>query len=262
MTAARPITEDDLQAFIDNALDARRHTEVEAWLTAHRDVAERVAADIEVRDTLRAALQPIVEEPVPVELNLLRLRERRKKPSFDWRAAHWQAATAILLLVAGGAGGWGLRDVQNPSRAGIAALASEASDSYAVYAGDVGRPVEISAANAPQLVQWASNRLQRPVSIPDLSASGFEFIGGRLVPTPHGPAVLYLFTDVDGKRLALLSRNMQIEKEAPMRLDNKGGVASASWAADGFGYSLVGPLDETALHPIANAVRAQFDHTA
>lgn len=262
MTGARPITEDDLQAFIDNALDARRHAEVEAWLAAHRDVAERVASDIQMRDTLRAALQPIVEEPLPLELNLLRLRERRKKPSFDWRAAHWQAAAAILLLVAGGAGGWGLRDVQDPPRAGIAALASEASDSYAVYAGDAGRPVEIPAANAPQLVQWASNRLQRPVSIPDLSASGFEFIGGRLVPTPHGPAVLYMFDNGEGTRLALLARNMKVDKEAPMRRENRGDLASLSWAKDGLGYSLVGPLDETALHPIANAARAQFDHTA
>lgn len=262
MTAARPITEDDLQAFIDNALDARRHTEVEAWLAAHRDVAERVAADIQVRDTLRAALQPIVEEPVPAELNLLRLRERQKMPFFNWRAAHWHAAAGILLLVAGGAGGWGLRDMQNPPRAGIAALASEASDSYTVYAGDAGRPVEIPAANAPQLVKWASNRLQRPVSIPDISASGFEFIGGRLVPTPHGPAVLYIFDNGEGTRLALLSRNMKVDKEAPMLLENRGDLASVSWAEDGLGYSLVGPLDEAVLHPIANAARAQFNHTA
>ncbi|MBB6425725.1 anti-sigma factor [Sphingopyxis sp. JAI128] len=259
MTAARPITEDDLQAFIDNALDARRHTEVEAWLAAHPGVAERVAADIRVRDTLRAALQPIVEEPVPAELNVLRQWERRNRSSYDRRSGPWHVAAAILLLIAGGAGGWGLRDAQYPPRAGIAALASEASDSYAVYAGDLGRPVEIPAADAPQLVKWASNRLQRPVSIPDLSASGFEFIGGRLVPTPHGPAVLYIFDNGEGTRLALLSRNMKIDKEAPMRLENRGDLALVSWAKDGLGYSLVGPLDEAVLHPIADAARAQFD---
>jgi anti-sigma factor RsiW len=262
MTTARPITEDDLQAFIDNVLDARRKSEVEAWLANHRDVAERVAADIRMRDALRAALQPIVEEPIPAELNVQRLFERRRRLASGWRGARWQAAAAILLLMTGGAGGWGLRDAQEPPSAGIAALASEASDSYSVYAADMGRPVEILAANAPQLVEWASSRLQRRVAIPDLSTSGFEFIGGRLVPTPHGPAVLFIFDNGEGERLALLSRNMKVDKDAPMRLDNRGDVASISWAVDGLGYSLVGSLDEAVLHPIADAARAQLGYIA
>jgi len=261
VTTARPITEDDLQAFVDKALDARRQSEVEAWLSQHREVADRLAADIRIRESLRAALQPIAEEALPPELNLQRIVERRRQPIQGWRRIHSQAAAAILLLVAGGAGGWGLRDAQEPPRAGIAALASEAGDSYSVYAADT-RPVEIFADNAPQLVEWASSRLQRRVSIPDLSASGFEFIGGRLVPTPHGPAVLYMFDDGDGTRLALLSRRMKVEQDAPMRLEDIGDLASVSWAVKGIGYSLVGPLDKAILHPIADTARAQLNTAA
>ena len=261
MTTARPINEDDLQAFVDGALDARRHAEVEAWLVRHPDIAERVATDIARRGALRATLWPIVEEPLPASLNLSRLVEQHRRPPARAWVGGWQAATAALLLIVGGAGGWSLRGAQTP-QAGIGALAREANDSYAVYASDTGHPVEMAAADAPRFVQWASDRLQRPVAIPDLSAAGYDFIGGRVVPTPHGPAVLYMFDNGRGTRLALLSRIMKVDRNAPMRLEEGGTVSSVSWADDGLGFSLVGPMDEAALHPIAERVRAQVDPVA
>ncbi|PCD02963.1 hypothetical protein COC42_00540 [Sphingomonas spermidinifaciens] len=258
MSGGRPITEDDLQGYIDDAIDSRRRGEVEAYLAIHPEVAERVAIDRALRDSLRDALAPIADEPVPAELNLSRLVDRHRRPRRDWRGGPWQVAAALMLMVLGGAGGWGLRSVQEAPHAGIAALAQEAADSYAVYAPDTGRPVEIKAADAPQLVRWASRRLERPVSIPDLSGAGYSFIGGRVVPTPHGPAVLYMFDDGKGTRLTMLARNMAIDRDSPMKLESTGQVTSVSWSRDGLGFSLVGPLDRARLHPIADVARAQF----
>lgn len=261
MTTARPINEDDLQAFVDGMLDARRHAEVEVWLESHPGLAERVAADGALRDALRAELQPIADEPLPAALNLSRLVERDRRPVARRWGAAWRVAVAVLLLIAGGTGGWSLRGAQAP-QAGIGALAREANDSYAVYAGDTGHPVEMVAADAPRFVQWASDRLRRPVAIPDLSAVGYDFIGGRVVPTPHGPAVLYMFDNGRGTRVALLSRIMKVDRDAPMRLEESGTISSVSWADDGLGFSLVGPMDEAVLHPIAERVRAQVDPVA
>lgn len=259
MSGGRPITEDDLQGYLDDAIDSRRRAEVEAYLAGHPEVAERIAIDRALRGTLRDALGPIADEPVPAELNLSRLVDRHQRPRQNWRSSPWQAAAALLLMVMGGVGGWGLRSAQEPPRAGIAALAQEATDSYVVYAPDMGRPVEIKAADAPQLIKWASRRLERPVSIPDLSGAGYSFIGGRVVPTPHGPAVLYMFDNGKGTRLTLLSRNMAIDRDTPMKPGNAGRVTSVSWSRDGLGFSLVGPLDEAELHPIADVARAQFN---
>jgi len=261
MNGGRPITEDDLQGFVDDMLDRRRRGEVQAYLSDHPEVAARVAMDLEMRDALRSALLPIADEPVPADLSLARMIERHGRPRRDWARGALQTAAALLLVVAGGAGGWGLRLAQETPRAGIAALAQEAADSYAVYAPDLGRPVEIKAADAPQFIKWASRRLERDVSIPDLSGSGFSFIGGRVVPTPHGPAVLYMFDNGKGTRLTLLSRNMAIDRDSPMKLGNAGGVTSVSWSRDGLGFSLVGPLDEAELHPIADVAKAQFSRT-
>lgn len=246
----RPITEDDLQTYVDGALDAFRRSEVEAFLAENPQHAERIATDMEHRQALRDALAPIAREPLPARFNLARLAAERRRPRF----AVWQSvAAAAVLLMIGGFGGWSLRSPP----AGIASLAQEAAESYAVFAPDLGRPVEIKADEQAQLVRWASRRLDRAVKVPDLSAAGFAFLGGRVVATPHGPAVLYMYDNDSGVRLVMLARNMAIDKEVPMAADEKGAVTTISWSSDGLGYSLVGPLNRTHLHSVADAARAQ-----
>lgn len=253
----RPITDDDLQAYVDNALDPERRAAVEAFLAANPAIEERVATDVRHRHALREALAPIASEPLPARLNLSRLAEERRRP----RLAGWSAtAAAMALMLTGGAGGWTLRLASEQPRAGIGALAQEAAESYAVFAPDLGRPVEIKAADEAQLVRWASRRLDRAVKVPNLSAAGYAFLGGRVVATPHGPAALYMYDNGSGTRLVMLTRNMAIDKNAPMATDDKGQVATVSWASDGLGYSLVGPLDPQRLHSIADQARVQFGH--
>ncbi|PZU15645.1 MAG: hypothetical protein DI591_09410 [Citromicrobium sp.] len=250
----RPISEDDLTAYLDRALDPRRLAEVEAFLAANPAVRGRLDMDLRHRDALRQALAPVMSEPVPSQLSVARMIEEKRAPArTQWRAA----AAAVLLLVSGGAGGWLLHDSSSRPTAGIASLAAEATDSYTVFAADRGRPIEIGARDSRQLVNWASERLERPVAIPDLSAAGFTFIGGRLVATPHGPAALYMFDDGSGTRIVMLSRNMAIDKDAPMRIDSERGLNAASWSRDGLGYSVVGPLASDHLDDIAEVARQQ-----
>ncbi len=257
----RPLSEDDLQAFVDKALDGQRMADVAAYLNEHPEVGQRITAYAQQKAMLRQALAPIAEEPVPPELNLARLMEKRSA----LRARRWAenylrpVAAAALMLMIGGAGGWMIRGTSEPPKAGIASLAQEAVDSYAVYAPDLGRPVELKAAEQSQLITWASRRLDRPVAVPDLSASGFAFLGGRVVATPHGPAVLYMFDNGRGVRLIMLMRNMAIDKNTPMTGQEKGAVAAVSWSHNGLGYSLVGPLTPALLHPIADRAKQQVE---
>lgn len=250
-----PISEDDLQAHIDGRLEARRTAEVDAWLRDHPQQAQRVGALSRERDALRAALLPIAEEPIPPQLNVAHLVSGRRPV----RKGLWQAAAAAVLVIASGAGGWSLRGAADGPRTGISALAQEAAASYAVYAPDQGRPVEIDASDRGQLVAWGSRRLARPVRVPDLSAAGFRLLGGRVVVTPHGPAVLTMFEDNRGTRLVMLARNMATDKNVPMRDQARDGIGSVSWSRDGLGYSLVGPLAPGLLHPIADRAKLQFE---
>lgn len=253
---SRPITEDDLHGYVDQVLAPERRAEVEAYLAGHPEVARRVAGYAAQRDGLRQALGPVADEPVPHQLSLARMIEARRSPA--WYRPWFAAAVAMLLLAIGGAGGWAWRGLAEPPRAGIAALAREGAENYAVYASDRTRAVELWADDRAQLVGWLSDRLQRPVSVPDLSQSGYRFMGGRLVATPHGPAGLLMYDDDRGTRLAMLVRPMDIEGDTPMSEHSRGDVSGLAWADQGLGYTLVGDRPADVLHPLADEARRQI----
>jgi anti-sigma factor RsiW len=250
MTDRRPVTEDDLHAHVDGALDPRRRKEIEDYLETHPEIAARVQGYAQQRADLRAALAPIAEAPIPPELNVARMIDARRRRQAGW----WRAVAAVLLVCFGAVGGWSLHGSESR---GIRALAQEAADSYAVYAPDHRRPVELRAADGAELVDWAAERLRHAVAVPDLSASGYRFVGGRVVPTGHGPAVLFMYDNDHGTRLVMLSRRMEIEGTARMTPHSQSGVDGFTWADDGVGYSLVGPLPSATLHPIADEIRRQ-----
>jgi anti-sigma factor RsiW len=260
MTSERPITEDDLQAFVDGTLDVARHAEVTAYLHAHPDTACRIEAMAGQRHALRALYAPVAAGPVPLELSLERMLLERRRPRAGLPV--WAAAVAALALLAlGGGGGWLARGALLASPNGVAALAREAAYSYAVFGTGRIRPVEIAAGNRDMLIRWLSRRLQHPVSAPDLSASGFRLLGGRLVATPHGPAALFMY-DNGGLRIAMMVRPMSVPGAEPMMAHSQGAVNGFSWADNGIGYSVVGPDSPALLHPLANEVRRQMKKSA
>ncbi|MCR0983793.1 anti-sigma factor family protein [Roseomonas populi] len=251
----RPITEDDLHALVDGLLDSSRQAEVDAYLAEQPAVAARVDAYRRQRAALREALAPVAAEPVPPELNLARLIEARRRPG----RVPWQMAAAVVLALGlGGSGGWWLHGRMSPAPAGIAALAQQAAESYAAFVPDRERPVELHAADSATLVRWASTRLGRQVKVPDLSGQGYRLMGGRLVPTTQGAAVMFMFDDDRGSRLVLLTRPMAVDRDTPMAHRDDGTVQAFTWATEGNGYSLVGSLPPATLHPIADEVRQQM----
>lgn len=255
----RPISEDDLQAFVDEALDPARRLEVSAYLVAHPEAAARIGAWREERKLLREALAPIAEEPLPPELDLRRMAARAKRPpsaGLRRTAAFATAAAALVLL--GGWGGWTLRGLERASMAGLMALGRDAAASYAVYAPDQIRPLELRAEDRGGLAVWAAEGPGGPVAIPDLSASGYRFLGGRALTTVHGPAALLMYDGAAGNRLVMLARSMPDSEATSMRPLLLGEVGGFIWSEGGFGYSLVGEGPPEALHPLANEARRQI----
>jgi anti-sigma factor RsiW len=251
----RPITEEDLHAYVDRALEPERQAEVAAYLDNHPDVAKRIGAFSDQRDLLRAALAPIAEEPLPSRLTLSRIidsRRRRRSPA-------WLAAAAVVLLSIGSLGGWLVRGEMQVPPTGMAALAQEAAYTYDVYASDHVRPVELRSPDTAQLVQWVSERFHQPVKTPDLKASGYRLMGGRLVATPNGAAAMFMYDNDHGSRLVVFMRPMRTDRSVPMRPQTAGDVAGFSWIDKGMGYSLVGKAETEKLRPIAYEVRRQAD---
>lgn len=258
MSSGRPVTEEELHSYVDAELDSARRAEVDEYLKHHPDVAQRVRVYVQQREGLRAAFAPVAEEPIPPELSLARLIEERRHPSrsVPWRAA----AAAVLVFGLGGAGGWTIHGMSNKPASGITALAQEAAFNYSVYGPDRVHPVEFTAADRGQLVDWISSRLNTSITVPDLSSSGYRFMGGRLVATSDGPAGLLMYDNDHGIRLVMFIRPMKIDKNTTkMSQSGNGSVTGFSWASNGIGYSVVGGAPSDILHPLANEIRSQVN---
>ncbi|MBR8657033.1 anti-sigma factor, partial [Achromobacter sp. Marseille-Q0513] len=109
-----PIAEADLHAYADGQLAAARRTEVEAFLAAHPQDRARVDAWQAQRQALRALLDPVLDEPLPLRLPLA-----PPARAWPWRAL---AAGVAVAVVSGGAA-WGARGGLGRHR-GPAALAA------------------------------------------------------------------------------------------------------------------------------------------
>lgn len=257
----RPISADELQAYVDDRLDADSRRRVEHYLDAEPEAARHMTAYRAQRAGLRDAFAAHASEPIPPELNLNRLLEARlqRRPAW-WRAA----ATVVLCLGLGGAAGWYLAASPRPTRTELAVslLQQEAMASHAVYSADSRHPIEVTAAESDHLSQWLSNRLRRSVAAPDLSALGYQLLGGRLLATEHGgAAALFVYDDAQGNRLSVLLRPMAPELSAARADIAQGQLTGCTWIGGGMGYAVVGAAPDRTLDQIADQISRQVGKT-
>lgn len=256
-SADRPISEDDLHAYVDDRLDRARRHEIEHYLDDQPELSRRVAAYRTQRDVLRSALASRAAEPIPPELNLSRLLEVRLRQRNPW----WRMAAAMILCLGiGGAAGWYLTATPSPSRIELAVslLQQQAMASHSVYATDTRHPIEVAASEQDHLAQWLSNRLHRSVTPPDLSAAGYHLLGGRLLATEHGGAsALFVYDDAQGNRLSVLMRPMAPEFRAAQADISQGSVNGCTWIAKGMGYAVVAVEPDQTLNEIADQISRQ-----
>jgi len=250
----RPISEDDLHAYVDGVLDAARQPDVEQYLRDHPEAATRVAGWQMADEALRRAVAWKAAEPVPAQLNVARIANAR----LNQRWVPWRMAASILVALVIGAGSGWVAHTPDTDR-GIASVASEAAMAQRVFAMDPMHPVEFAADQQAQLVNWVSARLGRPVVPPDLSKSGYHLMGGRVVATDHGPAGMFLYQNADGHRMTLFVRPMgKIDMNANMQPVQMADTTGFVWANNGLGISLVANHPMANLHDLANQVRSDM----
>lgn len=253
------ISEEELQAYVDGRLGAARALHVERHLEQNPGTAGRIAAYIEQTYDLRAAFANAV---VKTDFAAVTAPYRKAHPHSHGGAVLRTAAAAILLgFWIGGGSGWLVRGRMAPAPlGGLPALTQEAVANHLVYTEDNGRPVELTAAKETDLVRWLSNRLNAKVIVPDLRSAGYQFMGGRLAATDHGPAAMLMYVDASGERLTVFTRPMPKDKRdsqtTPISAD---GVSGFAWICDGQGYSVLQKDDGNDIRSVADIVRHQVD---
>ncbi|MBV6321606.1 anti-sigma factor family protein [Duganella violaceipulchra] len=263
-----PVTEAELQAWVDGRLPPARRGAVVAHLALHPADAARLQAYRDHDAALRALYQPLLEQPVPPAMSarlMVPARQPAGGPGHPWPPA-WRAAAMLALTLSAGAAGWLLHGAADHAAdrladaASLAALPRRAALAHVVYAPEVRHPVEVGADQQAHLVAWLSKRLGAQLKPPQLAAHGYALEGGRLLPGQSGPVAQFMYRDAGGARLTLyVSTEQSHNKETGFRFAQEGQVSVFYWIDGRFGYALSGNLDKAALATVANAVYAQLE---
>ncbi|TDY34208.1 anti-sigma factor [Janthinobacterium sp. 75] len=255
------ISEAQLHALADGVLPEDQRAAIDAHLRAHPEDAARVDAWREQNQQLRALFDPMLEETFPPAL-----LQAAAPPAANqaWYSHAMQAAAAIVLVFAGGMGGWLLRGDGGDMRVASASpltLARSAAIAHAVYTPEVRHPVEVGVEQEAHLVQWLSKRLGSTLRPPVLSPLGYHLIGGRLLPGDgDGPVAQFMYEEGTGKRLTLyVAKERAGKQETAFRYTQEKDLSVFYWIDGQLGYALSASLPKQALGKIADAVYTQLE---
>jgi len=254
------ITHDSLMAYVDGGLSAEERARLETRLADNPDAASEVALMQRQNDAIRTLYGPIAAEQVPSRLSVEALSRAKKASS---QRTWMNLVAAMLLLAAGLGGGWMLRGQFGTT--GIAdRLIADAVSAHTVYVLEKRHAVEVDGTDSEHLTSWLSNRLKTNLAMPDLTASGLTFLGGRLLPAPEVPggrAAQLMYEDAAGARLTLFvapssGPDMPRYEVAQLGLDT-----ALFWADAVISCTITAPYPAERLQVIARSVFAQLNPT-
>jgi len=248
-----PVTDNDLHAYADGQLDARRRAEVEAHLAAHEDAARTVREIQALNRRLHESFDDVLNDAVPHAMV--------RGPRAGVMQTLTRIAAVLLLFVVGGAGGWGLNDyVASQTDQMAAAFPERAGVVHAIYSRERRHAVEVAADDKPHLVAWLTNRLGTEVIIPDLTEAGFQFVGGRLLPGESKPAAHFLYEDVEGRRITLYQRHGDMGSSSKrFAFASENGVGVYYWIYGKHGYAIAGEVEREELLGVSRLVYQQIE---
>ena len=205
-----------------------RQAEVEAWLASHPAEAERVRGIAAPERGLARPVRSGAGRAVPPRL---------QRPRASLLASHALAAHRRVVAgwPIGGTLGWFLH-----GRAGRACrsppwLSVRRRWPMWCTPRKCGIRWKWAQSRKPISSAWLSKRLGTPSSVPHLSETGYELVGGRLLPGNSGPAAQFMYQDARGQRLTLYVRtDGGGSRETAFRYareNNYRGVLLGRWAA-------------------------------
>ncbi len=250
MTEPEKITDEDLHAYLDGALDPARGAMVETYLADHPDEADRLAGYAEITAELQAGFP--LEKSVPARL-LDVLEPTARRPFFSGIA---NIAAGVALLLGGIGIGWSLNTPVPATSPRL--VANEAIAAHAIFSVEVLHPVEVASEQQDHLVKWLSNRLGADIKAPDLASKGFTLLGGRLLSSDTGPAAQFMFENAAGRRVTLYATDSKANTGTAFKFTSLDGFEAFYWMDSDITYALVGDISKEELRTLALAVYSQL----
>jgi anti-sigma factor RsiW len=253
----RDFTANDIHLALDGELSGEEQVDFERWLDAHPEMkalSDRFARD---RATLNTALASVLDEPVPPHLAKIAAGEARS--SRRWGAVLRNFAAALLIFFVGGAGGYLLAtgSIFDRTEPGDH-LAENAIDAFMTYAADQPHAVEVDGKDRQYLESWLSKRIGIKLIAPDITADGFELLGGRILPSGGNAAALLVYKDKAGNQISIYVVGEGEEKSKGTYAAANDGPTAIFWLDEGYGCAIVGAIPRDRLSEVARKAWRQM----
>ncbi|WP_120495420.1 anti-sigma factor [Kiloniella sp. EL199] len=256
-----------LHAYVDGELSLEEKLRVEQWLETHPDDARMVAEWQKQNQGLNDLFATKINEPAPETLSVGTDSHQPLSQNSTLPSLLPQIAASFLILALGVAGGWFGRDYLNNltaeqtiNLATHQSFAQPAMEAHWIYTPEVRHPVEVAQNEEDHLAKWLSYRLETPLTIPDLTAQGFDLMGGRLLPSGTGPAAQFMYESKEGSRITIyLSKSFSnTPAEAAFHFNQAGSTRAFYWYSGNLGYAVIGDIERNKLFTIVNDVYQQL----
>ncbi len=252
------IDTDALHAFADGQLSAAERGAVEQYLALHPEAAALVTQWQRQNDAITTLFSAPASEPIPARLLPQRIASGVRH---ERQQSLRNLAAALILVILGGGIGWYGRDYLVPVEASSDVLIDQAVTAHTLYVKEKLHAVEVPA-DAPNLMRWLSNRISTPIDAPNLTAQGFTFIGGRLLPgyddAAPGPAAQLMYENASAERLTLYITAPLPDKKEVWKFAARDGVEAYYWANDAVTCTIVSDLPEADVKMLGKKIFEQL----
>ncbi|MEL6683530.1 MAG: anti-sigma factor [Pseudomonadota bacterium] len=240
-----------LSAYLDGELDAVDAAEVEARLET--DPSARLELDdlMQADAMAQAGFEEMLGEPVPFAL-AQQIKNTPLEPKVAPARPIWGTlAASLVVFVLGGSGGYMLRGESPPVL--TAGWLADIADYHEVYASQGRHLVEVGADEADHIETWLGNTVGAQFNIPDLSAYGLTFQGGRLLVANAKPVAQLMYRLDDGTVVALCLQQSSKPNPDTLTFNEQtiNGFDFVSWTANGADYVVIGPGGQAKLTEMA-----------
>jgi anti-sigma factor RsiW len=264
------LSDHDLHAAIDGQMPEADRAAFLERLASDAPAAAQFSHWQHQRDLIKGLHRQVLDEAVPAHL-LAAGQDMSKRQQRQNQWLQWGGMAASVLLAFGL--GWTTKaqlsdgPFGSPNRTEMtSSFVNQAGLAYAAYVPETRHPVEVAASDQSHMVQWLSKRLGRQLIVPDLSAQGYELVGGRLLPGDPSARAQMMFQNAKGTRVTLYlgavasAQGQQGKGEVAFSYAQDGAVPSFFWADQYFAYALSGQMPKQDLMQLATAVFNQLGH--
>jgi anti-sigma factor RsiW len=260
--SSRPVSDQELHALVDGRLHAGDREALERRLQHQPEALATLAQWQAQRKLLQGLHAEVLDEALPSAMrSVVQQRIQRVYSIAQWR--RWGGMAASFLL-AFGSGGLAHHQWQaSITRPALARtdFVRQAAIAHVVYTPEQRHPVEVGVAEEEHLVRWLSNRLGRPLKVPQLQDLGYGLMGGRLLPGADGARAQFMYQHSSGSRLTLyigVLTEGKADTETAFLFSDSGPVPGFYWVDQGWGYALSGNLSREELARLARLTYSQL----